>query len=110
MEKKKRIARLREFFEDARGVFSAFTVISLGAGLTIVTAPLVCRLLGWPTLTRDEQGCLTLIYCISALSDALLGIYLNKAPDTVALNQQFGDGAENKQQVGDALPAPTPQG
>lgn len=64
----------------------------------MVSSPLVIRIMGWPPLSRDEIGALTLVYCISALSDALLGIYLNKAPDSVALNQQFGEGAKNTQQ------------
>lgn len=72
-----------DFFRDSRDIFSAFTVISLLAGFTLVTAPLVCRLMAWPLLTREETGALVLVYCISALSDALLGIYLNKLPSTL---------------------------
>lgn len=72
-----------DFFRDSRGILSAFTVISLLAGITLVTAPMVCRLVGWPALSRDEVGSLTLLYCISALSDALLGVYLSK---TIAVN------------------------
>jgi len=91
------VLRLREFFQDARGVFSAFTVISLLAGLTLVLAPLVCRLLSWAVLSRDEMSALTLIYVAAAFGDTLLGIYLNKAPERVAVNQQFGEGSVNRQ-------------
>ena len=80
-----------EFFKDARGALSAFTLISLFAGLTIVSAPLVCRVLGWAPLNRDEMGCLTLLYVISALGDALLGIFLNKLPGTINLDTGGGN-------------------
>jgi hypothetical protein len=95
-----------DFFRDARDMFSAFTVISLLAGFTLVSAPMACRVLNWPMLTRDEITSLTLLYCISALSDALLGVYLNKAPDAVAVNQQFGEGAQNTQTS--EIPTPPP--
>ncbi|TVT43129.1 hypothetical protein FNT36_03280 [Hymenobacter setariae] len=82
---------LREFFEDARGHFNAFTLIALTAGITLATAPLVCRIMTWPTLNRDEISALSLVYCISALGDYLLGIFLNKMPSTL-VQQNQGDG------------------
>jgi hypothetical protein len=102
MEKQLPPLRWREFFQDARGALSAFTVISLLAGFTLVSAPLVCRLFLWPQLSREETGSLTLLYLISALGDALLGIYLNKMPDTVAL-QTGANPVVNQSE-------PTPQG
>ncbi|NVO30284.1 hypothetical protein [Hymenobacter lapidiphilus] len=95
-------ANWTDFFRDARNVLSAFTVISLLAGITLITAPLVCRVLGWAQLSQEEASTLTLLYCISALSDALLGIYLNKAPD--AVNLQTGAFATNEQT---GTPGPT---
>jgi hypothetical protein len=82
---------LREFFQDARGNFNAFTLIALTAGITLATAPLVCRLMSWATLNRDEISALSLVYCISALGDYLLGIFLHKMPSTL-VQQNQGDG------------------
>lgn len=82
---------LREFFQDARGNFNAFTLIALTAGITLATAPLVCRLMSWAALNRDEIGALSLLYCISALGDYLLSIFLHKLPSTL-VQQNQGDG------------------
>ena len=84
-------SRLSDFFKDARGVFNAFTTVALWAGLTLVTGPMVCRLVGWKELNRDEIAALTLLYCIAALGDTLLGVYLNKLPGTVNLDTGGGD-------------------
>lgn len=84
-------SRLSDFFKDARGVFNAFTLVALWAGLTLVTSPMVCRMVGWKELSRDETGALTLLYCIAALGDTLLGVYLNKLPGTVNLDTGGGD-------------------
>lgn len=83
-------SRWHEFFEGANGAFNAFTLISLLAGFTLVSAPLVCRLLDWAPLSRDEIGSLTLLYCISALGDTLLGVFLNKLPGTINLDTGGG--------------------
>ena len=91
MTKRPALVHIHEFLQDARGVFSAFTFISLLAGFTIVTAPLVCRLFAWQPLTKDETYSLVLIYVISALSDAMLGVFLNKLPGTINLNTDGGD-------------------
>ena len=80
-----------DFFKDQRGVFNAFTLVALWAGLTLVSAPMVCRLMSWKELNRDEVSALTLLYCIAALGDTLLGVYLNKMPSTVNLDTGGGD-------------------
>lgn len=87
----KHASHVADFLKDARGVFNAFTLTALLAGFTLVTAPLVCRLLGWATLTHDETGYLSLLYCIAALGDAALGIFLNKLPSTVSVDTGGGD-------------------
>ena len=84
-------SHISDFFKDARGVFNAFTLVALWAGLTLVTAPMVCRILGWKELSREEVSALTLLYCIAALGDALLGVYLNKMPATLNLDTGGGD-------------------
>ena len=73
----------RDFFKDAQNRFNIFTLIAMLAGITLVTSPLVCRLAGWDVMTYNELTTLTLIYCISALSDYLLAIYINKIPNLV---------------------------
>ena len=80
-----------DFFKDQRGIFNAFTLVALWAGLTLVSAPMVCRLMSWKELNRDEVSALTLLYCIAALGDTLLGVYLNKMPSTVNLDTGGGD-------------------
>jgi hypothetical protein len=97
---------LREFFEDARGHFNAFTLIALTSGVTLASAPLVCRMMGWDKLTRDEIGALSLLYCISALGDYLLGIFLNKMPSTLI---QTDGGPASLTTDGDATATTTPQ-
>ena len=84
-------SHISDFFRDARGVFNAFTLVALWAGLTLVTAPLVCRFVGWKELNRVEVSALTLLYCIAALGDTLLGVYLNKMPSTLNLDTHGGD-------------------
>lgn len=84
-------SHLSEFLQDARGMFNVFTLISLWAGVTLVTAPLVCRLRGWAALTHEEISALVLVYCISALGDYLLSIFLNKLPSSLTLNTEGGD-------------------
>jgi hypothetical protein len=88
-------SHFREFFQDAHGAFNAFTLIALLAGVTLVTAPGICRLLNWPVLGRDEMYCLTFLYVIAALGDAALGIFLNKLPSTVNLDTGGGDASLN---------------
>jgi hypothetical protein len=106
---------LREFFEDARGQFNAFTLIALVAGITLATAPGVCRLRDWPPLNRDEIAALSLVYCISALGDYLLGIYLNKMPSTLVQQNQgdgglaVGEGATAGPMEGETPPGTKPQ-
>ena len=39
-----------DFFKDQRGIFNAFTLVALWAGLTLVSAPMVCRLMSWKEL------------------------------------------------------------
>jgi hypothetical protein len=82
---------LSDFFRDARGVLNAFTLTALLAGFTLVTAPLVSRLMSWQPLGRDEMYTLSLLYCIAALGDAALGIFLNKMPGTLIQNTDGGD-------------------
>jgi hypothetical protein len=98
---------LREFLQDARGNFNAFTLIALVAGVTLATAPGICRMKGWPPLNRDEIGALSLVYCISALGDYLLAIFLNKMPSTLI---QTDGGAASLTTDGDAnaTSAPSP--
>ncbi len=88
-------SHLSDFFRDARGVLNAFTLTALLAGFTLVTAPLVSRLMGWQPLGRDEMYTLSLLYCIAALGDAALGIFLNKLPSTVNLDTGGGDASLN---------------
>jgi hypothetical protein len=95
--KGKHHSRLREFLEDAHGNFNAFTVTALLAGITLATSPAVCRYLEWPVLTRDEISALSLVYCISALGDYLLGIYLKKLP---SLTMNLSDDASVTGPVG----------
>jgi hypothetical protein len=82
---------LREFLQDARGIFNAFTLTALQAGFTLVTAPLVVRLAGWHPLTHDETGALVMLYCLAALGDAALGIFLHKLPSTLIQDTGGGD-------------------
>ena len=84
-------SHISEFFKDARGSFNAFTLVALWAGLTLVTAPLITRYVGWKELNRVEVSALTLLYCIAALGDTLLGVYLNKMPNTLNLDTNGGD-------------------
>lgn len=76
----------KDFFKDSRGNFTVYSVVSLLAGLTIVTAPLITRIFKWQLLTRDETVSLVFIYCIVALSDSLLAIFINKMPSMLKVD------------------------
>lgn len=87
---------LRAFFQDQRGQFTVFSVVSLCAGLSLC----VVTFRPPPAPPSYMVGALLAIYMVSVLSDSLIALVIErgiwqsrKAPDTLV--EQTGDVTNN---------------